>query len=477
MNTLKLITTFLLILSTSSLSLAESEPLNLQLVFDASGSMWGQVEGKSKIEISREVLGEVIKNIDDQSSVGLIAYGHRRKADCSDIESLIPLEKVNKEQIQKTINKVNPKGKTPITAALKQAIDPLRSKEEKTTVLLISDGLETCSGDPCELVRQAKASGVDFQMHVIGFDVGEVNAQQLECVAQAGGGLYLSAKNADELKEALKKTTEVAEVPDSKLSVKTVKNGKLADVLLEISKKNSDEEIKGIRTYSSKETNPRILPIEPGVYQVEAKLIAARGIAKQVIKEIEVKKGETTEKVIDFSAGELAVKVTRNGKLSDAVVHVYPKGEKKVLTQSRTYRSAKSNPKVFELSPGEYDIVIGSVEVSGKPETRISGVSIKANQKTTKEHQFSSGTLRVGAINGESLVDAVIHVRQIETNKQSAQGRTYTSSNSNPKEFELSPGNYTVKLKPIKLKGAEPKEIKITIEAGGVIEQMVDFQA
>ena len=61
-------------------------PAGLVLVLDASGSMWGQIEGKNKIVIAREVMGGLIDGLADDQEVGLVAYGHRREGDCADIE-------------------------------------------------------------------------------------------------------------------------------------------------------------------------------------------------------------------------------------------------------------------------------------------------------------------------------------------------------------------------------------------------------
>ncbi len=60
------------------------------IVLDASGSMWGQIEGRAKLEIAREALGSVLSGMDPATEVGLMAYGHRSKGDCADIELVVP---------------------------------------------------------------------------------------------------------------------------------------------------------------------------------------------------------------------------------------------------------------------------------------------------------------------------------------------------------------------------------------------------
>jgi Ca-activated chloride channel family protein len=70
---------------------AKNQEGNMMFILDASGSMWGQVEGKAKITIAKEVLVGLIENLPEGLNVGLVAYGHRRKGDCKDVEELVPL--------------------------------------------------------------------------------------------------------------------------------------------------------------------------------------------------------------------------------------------------------------------------------------------------------------------------------------------------------------------------------------------------
>jgi len=62
---------------------------NAMLVLDGSGSMWGQIEGHSKIVIARDVIDELLQDLSDDVHLGLAAYGHRRKGDCGDVEVLV----------------------------------------------------------------------------------------------------------------------------------------------------------------------------------------------------------------------------------------------------------------------------------------------------------------------------------------------------------------------------------------------------
>ncbi len=184
------------------------------LVLDASGSMWGQIDGRSKIEIAREAVDGMLDGWRG-GDLGLMAYGHRRKGDCHDIEMLVPVGSVDVSHLRKQIGALQPKGMTPISAAVRAAAEQLRFTEEKATVILVSDGEETCDADPCAVADELEQLGVDFTAHVIGFDIqqGSVAQSQLECLATRTGGRYIAASDARALNEALDAVAETATVP------------------------------------------------------------------------------------------------------------------------------------------------------------------------------------------------------------------------------------------------------------------------
>lgn len=174
------------------------------LVLDASGSMWGQLGGKTKIELARDAVDSMLRNWPAKQTLGLIAYGHRRKGDCTDIETMRAPDGFDAEAIRGAVNALTPKGMTPITAAVRQAAEQLKFTEQKATVILVSDGEETCNADPCALGAELEQLGVDFTANVIGFDLPEGKARaQLQCLASNTGGRYIEARNAAELTQAL----------------------------------------------------------------------------------------------------------------------------------------------------------------------------------------------------------------------------------------------------------------------------------
>lgn len=180
------------------------------LVLDASGSMWGQIDGRAKLEIAREALASVVGEMPAETAMGLMAYGHREKGSCEDIQLIVPPAPGTGAAIVEAANGLKFLGKTPLSEAVRRAAEALKSTEAKATVILITDGIETCNADPCALGTELEASGVDFTAHVVGFGLTKEEGAQVACLAENTGGKYIEAKDAGSLQEALK-TAVVAE--------------------------------------------------------------------------------------------------------------------------------------------------------------------------------------------------------------------------------------------------------------------------
>jgi Ca-activated chloride channel family protein len=183
--------------------------------------MWGQIEGEAKVTIARRVLGDLVRDWDESEPLGLVAYGHRREGDCSDIETVVPPGPVDREALLTRIGEISPKGKTPLTDAVRHAAEELKYRDVPANVVLISDGIETCNVDPCAVATELSEAGVNFTAHVIGFDVGDADQAQLACIAENTGGRFFAARDAEGLQAALTEAAEIAteEVPEPEVTI------------------------------------------------------------------------------------------------------------------------------------------------------------------------------------------------------------------------------------------------------------------
>ena len=185
------------------------------IILDASGSMWAQIDGKSRIEIARDSLKQVLAGVPADLELGFMAYGHRTKGDCKDIEMLVPPAAGTADQIIGAAMALNPRGKTPLTAAVEQAADALQYTEDKASVILITDGIETCDADPCELATSLEKKGVDFTVNVVGFGLSDSEGAKVKCLADNTGGKYISASDEDGLKNAIQVAVDTTPPPSS----------------------------------------------------------------------------------------------------------------------------------------------------------------------------------------------------------------------------------------------------------------------
>ena len=182
---------------------------DVMVVFDASGSMWGRIDGRTKIEIARDAFRDLSADWSTTgANVGLIAYGHRRKGDCSDIELILRPGQGSTAKLGALVQGLTPRGKTPLSDAVRMAAQELRFTENAATVILLSDGRETCGANTCAVGAELERLGIDFTAHVIGFDVNDAKARsQLQCLAGNTGGQYFDASNANDLAAALASVT------------------------------------------------------------------------------------------------------------------------------------------------------------------------------------------------------------------------------------------------------------------------------
>ena len=222
-------------------------------ILDASGSMWGKAGSQTKIEAAKEVMAKTVPALPKEVRVGLVAYGHRTKGDCADVETLVPSGSTDRDGLLKKVAALNPKGKTPMAASIKQTAEALKTKENETTIVLVSDGIETCHDDPCGVVKALKQSGIKFVLHVVGFGVDKKASDQLACLAEAGGGKFFTAGDAQSLLAVLDTVKKEVAVKVEEAKTKPVqaasKLGKLEIVL----PKSAEKALAGVHIIRAKD--------------------------------------------------------------------------------------------------------------------------------------------------------------------------------------------------------------------------------
>lgn len=223
---LALLTVLAMHLAVTGSSLAQEVPFDDQdrpyctedamIVFDASGSMAGNtVQGlfsdKSRIGEVRAALAQVLPDVTRFRRVGLITYGPGPYQHCN-VRLNFPPEPNASQHILGIVNEINPAGKTPLVNAVVAAARIFEHVSAPGTIVLLTDGEETCGGDPCELGKLLKQKSEHLTVHVIGYQLrsfrwtGAQSYLQTKCLAEETGGYYITADNREDLIEAFRKT-------------------------------------------------------------------------------------------------------------------------------------------------------------------------------------------------------------------------------------------------------------------------------
>nr|WP_225444479.1 VWA domain-containing protein [Pseudomarimonas arenosa] len=172
------------------------------LILDASGSMLQKLDGTRRIDLARAALNRLVsEGLADSTRVSLRVFGHR-KPDACDTELLQPLAALDRAQLSAAINAIQAKNlaKTPIADSLAAVAGDLAGVEGPAVVVLVTDGEETCDGDPEAAIRGLQAQGFDLVLNIVGFAVDEYALeQQFQAWAELGAGAYYSAKDGDAL--------------------------------------------------------------------------------------------------------------------------------------------------------------------------------------------------------------------------------------------------------------------------------------
>ena len=445
----------------------------VMIILDGSGSMWGKAAGEAKISAAKKVLKELVPSLPEEVKLGLTVYGHRQKGNCDDIEIIIPPGSDDRTLLLEKVDAISPKGKTPIADSIKRVVDALKTRENETTIILVSDGLETCNPDPCGVVKALKKTGIKFILHVVGFDVSSDEKAQLSCLAEAGGGTYYSAGNAGDLLEAFKsmqqEVVKKVEYEKAKTTGKKAKSrlGKLK-VIFPQSGKKSLAQIRIIRKKDNKTIKTAESP-------------KAESIHPLLAGEYEVIMGYANtnyQKPTEISAIPVTITGGETTKLELGVL-VFNVADtlKKIPAGSVTLRSddghvvletpAKGNDYFFfttkPLPSGIYTFEYHYKTMPG-PAILARGLEIKANEETLltidsgiqiKKHDQP--------MTGFDLIDSESRQKVLQVRRR--------WDNDYPlwKAHPLSPGNYEVM---VHLKGMdEPLPVgEVTIEKGQLVE-------
>lgn len=180
----------------------------LAVVLDASGSMLQRTDGgERRIEVAKRVLTELIRDeLSEGSGFALRVFGHREADSCrTDLElPLAPLDQAAAIARVETINAMN-LAKTPIAASLEAVASDLAGARGSRNVILITDGEETCEGDPEATIRSLRSRGLNLALSIVSFGVSDEELKAtFDRWATLGGGDYFDTDSAEALAQSLR---------------------------------------------------------------------------------------------------------------------------------------------------------------------------------------------------------------------------------------------------------------------------------
>lgn len=191
--------------SVREIELPEGQEVNVVILLDASGSMAEKVEGGEKMELAKSSIQSFVSNMPQGANVSLQVYGHKgsnsnsdKELSCNSIEEIYELGSYDNKRFQSSLKAIQPAGWTPLGGAIEQAKETLSDRtgsNVENIVYVVSDGIETCDGDPVAAAEALHKSNIQAVVNIIGFDVDDEGQKALLDVANAGGGTYQTVES------------------------------------------------------------------------------------------------------------------------------------------------------------------------------------------------------------------------------------------------------------------------------------------
>ncbi|WP_167569106.1 VWA domain-containing protein [Brevibacillus migulae] len=197
------------------------EHLNVEIVLDASGSMAKKIGGATMMEQAKKAIREFAAALPQNANIALRVYGHKgsgsdedKAISCGSSELIYSLRPYNAQELNQGLNKFKPTGWTPIALSLegvKEDLAPFTKEDNTNIVYLVSDGVETCGGDPVKVAKELADSNISPIINIIGFDVDSQGENQLKKIAESAGGTYVTVKNQEQLMKEFDRSKDLAQ--------------------------------------------------------------------------------------------------------------------------------------------------------------------------------------------------------------------------------------------------------------------------
>lgn len=405
-------------------SLAQEERNRILFVFDASNSMNGFWENKRKIETATKLLSESLEKLEhsDNLELGLRVYGHQTRhvkgaQDCEDTELIVPISTGTNLIIKQKLNSITPQGTTPIARSLElAAADFSDCTDCRNVIILITDGIEACDGDPCAVSRALQSKGITLEPFIIGIGIEELYQSNLKCV-----GNFFDASKEETFKEILDIViTQALNNTSAQISLLDAeKNATETNIPISIYDEDKNLVIHDWVQTLNENGFPDTITLDPLIkYAVQAHTLPP------VFKEnIQLKAG--THNIIDLNTPQGILELVQGSRMDfrENLQCVVKKSESCDIINYQVYGSEE------KYLTGMYDI-----EILTLPPTIIEDVEIKNNEITKIEIPKPGTCFIKSSGNGYGGIFQMVDGKMKEVKKF-----TFGEIES---RYELQPGNY-----------------------------------
>ena len=461
-----------------------AEPGSLMVIVDGSGSMWGPIEGvrQTKLVLAREALRRGLGKMSPQARVGLTLFGHRR-GDCSDVEVVRTPELLDVPNLMGPLEQFNPRGRGPITLALREAAKSLPRDAGPRTLLLIHDDADNCQPDLCAAAAELKAA--DITAHVVGLNVKTEDMAKMVCLPQATGGRHFNAQSAEQIaayvEEALLLTASgmggvearpaspsativaPAPVPASgppALHLRALPAANTEPLGIPLHWTVAAEARPDVPIFGARAANPTV-PVAPGRYVVE---VRDGPLSAKQTAEVRDNRPATVTMVLNAGMARIRVLARKNGEVAPDALITAADANGALMLAARTGEVTALLPAGRHLVRAELGFVRAEQAVTITA-GRLFAVDIPLNaarlQLTTAGRDGASG-----------LQAPIFSV--FEDDPDAAGGRREVArSAAQPAEFALPPGTYYI----VARQGAVEARERLAVGPGEVVRRTLAVAA
>jgi len=458
----------------ATLAMAAQDPPRAVIVLDSSGTMLNPLETFKKYYLVRKTLQSQLATPPQAMATGVLAYGHRRRADCDDVELLRPIEPFDSGRVLNAAFSVRPRGQSPVSEALKAAAEALGSGGGK--VLLIAGSGDSCQQDPCATAKDLAAAEPGLAIDVLSMGASETDVAQFQCIADAARGRVFAATTMADTPVAFADafaalSAPPAVVPPPAPAAPTASAGLVLSAVLAPGGPVYGQPLAWIvRSIEGgkpgavvfRAASPTaVAPLPPGSYDVEA-----LGGPIDVHQPAVVQNGQPTNLAVPLNAASLRIKAT-GGKPDQPPSGVYytiyqtassPEDDMADATVAMLHEPLLAP---LLLPPGSYRIA------ASRGEMRLERtLDLAAGQDQVAEFALSSGVLQIEAADsgGDPKAAAPIYFVSEDDPDQPLGRRDVAQSAMPNPSFELPPGIYHVSTR----QDASKVRLDAVVKAGEV---------